>query len=71
VYWLGPGEGGPDDVLAFVASVDRAIVALAGPHPAVLPLLGAGFRVADLDFFMASELDAWALERYFPGPDLG
>jgi hypothetical protein len=37
----------------------------------VLPLLGAGFRVADLDFFMASELDAWALERYFPGPDLG
>jgi GNAT superfamily N-acetyltransferase len=69
--WLGPGEGGADDVLAFAASVDRATVALPGPHPAVLPLLAAGFRVATLDFFMASELDAWPLERYFPGPDLG
>jgi GNAT superfamily N-acetyltransferase len=69
--WLGPGEGGADDVLAFAASVDHAIIGLPGPHSAVLPLLAAGFRVDDLDFFMASELDAWELERYFPGPDLG
>jgi len=70
-WWLGPGEGGADDVLAFAASVERTTVALPGPHPAVLPLLAAGFRVEDVDFFMASELDAWPLERYFPGPDLG
>lgn len=69
--WLGPGEGEADDVLAFAGSVERATIALPGPHPAVPPLLAAGFRVADIDTFMASELDAWALERYFPGPDLG
>jgi GNAT superfamily N-acetyltransferase len=69
--WLGPGEGGGDEVLAFAASVERAKIALPGPHPAVPPLLAAGFRVADQDTYMASELDAWELERYFPAPELG
>jgi GNAT superfamily N-acetyltransferase len=69
--WLGPGEGGADDVLAFAASAERVLVGLPGPHPAVPPLLERGFRIADVDTFMASELDAWELERYFPGPDLG
>jgi GNAT superfamily N-acetyltransferase len=69
--WLGPGESGADDVLAFAGSVERAKVTLPGPHPAVPPLLAAGFRVTDIDFYMASELDAWALDRYFPAADLG
>jgi hypothetical protein len=69
--WLGPGEGDADDVLAFAGATTTAKLALPGPHPAVPPLLAAGFRITDVDTFMASELDAWDLQRYWPAPDVG
>jgi GNAT superfamily N-acetyltransferase len=59
---LSPACGGAearDGVLAVLASLDppggRARVCLPAPHPAVRPLLAAGWRNDDLDLYMATE----------------
>jgi hypothetical protein len=59
---LAPGgrdAGARDAVLAVLASLDppggRARVCLPAPHPAVRPLLAAGWRNDDLDLYMATE----------------
>ena len=59
-------------VLALLASLDppegRAQVLLPGPHPAVRPLLGAGWRVTDMDLYMASEAGLLDPRRAVPSP---
>jgi len=61
-----------DAVLTLLASLDapdgRAMVCLPAPHPAVRPLLGAGWRVRDKDLYMASEPDLLDARRAVPGP---
>jgi hypothetical protein len=44
------------------------MVCLPAPHPAVRPLLGAGWRVRDKDLYMASEPDLLDARRAVPGP---
>ena len=46
-------------------------LALCGPHPALAPLLAAGFRVTGADTYMASHPDALDLLTYLPEVDLG
>ncbi|QYC42170.1 hypothetical protein Nocox_22830 [Nonomuraea coxensis DSM 45129] len=48
-------------------------IAVPGPHPLVPLLLGAGWRIADQDTFMADETALTRLrpDRYVPHPDLG
>jgi hypothetical protein len=64
-----------DEMLAFVAAASAAHgaaeLALPGPHPALRPLLEAGFRTYAMDTYMASRRGVHDLERYVPNPDLG
>jgi GNAT superfamily N-acetyltransferase len=66
------GAGARDAVLTLLASLDapegRAMVCLPAPHPAVRPLLGAGWRVSDKDLYMASEPDLLDARRAVPSP---
>jgi GNAT superfamily N-acetyltransferase len=59
-------------VLGLLASLDapegRARVCLPAPHPAVRPLLEAGWHVTDKDLFMASEPDLLDPRRAVPCP---
>jgi GNAT superfamily N-acetyltransferase len=56
-------------VLAALAGLTGlANVCLPGPHPAVRPLLAAGWRVADFDLFMASEPGMLDPRRAVPSP---
>ena len=58
-------------VLATVASEGgMARVCLPGPHPAVRPLLAAGWRVEEFDLFMATEPDLLDPRRAVPSPAL-
>lgn len=66
------GDGARDAVLTLLASLDgpdgRAMVFLPAPHPAVRPLLEAGWRVTDHDLYMASEPDLLDARRAVPCP---
>jgi hypothetical protein len=59
-------------VLTLLASLDapagRAQVFLPAPHPAVRPLLEAGWRVSDMDLYMASEPGLLDPRRAVPCP---
>ncbi|MEV4113835.1 GNAT family N-acetyltransferase [Nonomuraea sp. NPDC049695] len=77
---VGPAGGiTPQDcaqaVLATLtaAAPPAAQVAVPGTHPLVPVLLGAGWRIADMDTFMADEAALAVLrpDRYIPHPDLG
>jgi GNAT superfamily N-acetyltransferase len=61
-----------DAVLAALAGLagpgPTAWVCLPGPHPAVRPLLAAGWRVQELDIFMASEPGLLDPRRAVPSP---
>ncbi len=46
-------------------------LALPGPHPALRPLLDAGFRIVDVDTIMASPPDLLDWRRIVPDTDLG
>jgi GNAT superfamily N-acetyltransferase len=74
---LAPSIGGADAaatvlaVLASLASAEgKAGVCLPGPHPAVRPLLAAGWRVAEFDLFMATEPGLLDPSRAVPSPAL-
>jgi GNAT superfamily N-acetyltransferase len=54
-----------------VERAERVHLALYGPHPALAALLDAGFRIADLDTFMASANDLFDPAAYAPSPELG
>ena len=66
------GDGAGDAVLTLLASLDapdgRARVCLPAPHPAVRPLLGAGWRVTGQDLYMASEPALLDVRRAVPSP---
>lgn len=61
-----------DAVLTLLASLDapggRGRVCLPAPHPAVRPLLGAGWRITDKDLYMASEPGLLDPRRAVPSP---
>ncbi|MFU8854639.1 GNAT family N-acetyltransferase [Micromonospora sp. SL1-18] len=63
-----------DSVLAVLAALGgadgHARVCLPAPHPAVRPLLAAGWRATDLDLFMATEVDLLDPRRCVPSPAL-
>lgn len=65
-----------DPAAATIAAMARAagagdvLVCLLGPHPALRPLLDAGFHVVDRDQFMASDRDLVDPERLVPSPGL-
>jgi GNAT superfamily N-acetyltransferase len=72
---IAPGvtdDNARDAVLTLLASLDapdgRGMVCLPAPHPAVRPLLGAGWRVRDKDLYMASEPDLLGARRAVPSP---
>ncbi|MER7370764.1 hypothetical protein ABT353_49385, partial [Nonomuraea wenchangensis] len=69
-----PGECA-DAVLGALAATGARTgrIAVPGPHPLVPLLLGAGWRIADQDTFMADEAALARLrpDRYVPHPDLG
>lgn len=69
----GPA-GARDAVLAVLASLapagGRARVCLPAPHPAVRPLLAAGWRSEYLDYFMATEPGLLDPRRAVPSPAL-
>jgi hypothetical protein len=48
----------------------QAVVCLPGPHPAVRPLLAAGWRVAEFDLYMATEPGLLDPSRAVPSPAL-
>lgn len=48
----------------------QAVVCLPGPHPAVRPLLAAGWRVAEFDLYMATEPGLLDPGRVVPSPAL-
>jgi hypothetical protein len=56
---LAPSADAADSVLAMLAALrpedGQAVVCLPAPHPAVRPLLAAGWRVAEFDLCMATE----------------
>jgi GNAT superfamily N-acetyltransferase len=66
------GAGARDAVLAVLADLDppggRARVCLPAPHPAVRPLLAAGWRNDDLDLYMATEPGLLDPRRAVPSP---
>jgi GNAT superfamily N-acetyltransferase len=45
--------------------------AIAEPHPALGPMLDAGFRIVDRDTIMASRADLFDVTRCAPSPELG
>lgn len=56
--------------LRFVARPGEPVeLSLPGPHPALRPLLAAGFRIVDQDTFMASRPDLVDPERLLPHPE--
>ncbi len=61
-----------DAVLTLLASLDgpdgRSRVCLPAPHPAVRPLLEAGWRVTDQDLYMASDPRLLDARRAVPSP---
>ena len=61
-------------VLAVLAALrpedGQAVVCLPGPHPAVRPLLAAGWRVAEFDLYMATEPGLLDPGRAVPSPAL-
>jgi GNAT superfamily N-acetyltransferase len=63
-----------DSVLAVLAALENAAgqarVCLPAPHPAVRPLLAAGWRATDLDLFMATTVDLLDARRSVPSPAL-
>jgi hypothetical protein len=65
-------DGARDAVLTLLASLDapdgRARVCLPAPHPAVRPLLQAGWRVTDQDLYMASDPGLLNARRAVPSP---
>ncbi len=65
-------ETARDAVLAVLASLDapggRARVCLPAPHPAVRPLLAAGWRNQDMDLFMSSGPGLLDPHRAVPSP---
>ncbi len=67
-----PGAAARDVVLAVLAGVaapgGQASVCLPAPHPAVRPLLAAGWRRFDMDLFMASEPGLLDPRRAVPSP---
>lgn len=72
---MAPEVADPDaaaPVLAVLASLDapegRARLSLPAPHPAVRPLLGAGWRVSDMDLYMASGPGLLDARRAVPCP---
>ncbi|WP_345562842.1 GNAT family N-acetyltransferase [Nonomuraea rosea] len=60
-------------VRAEFTAIGTAQIAVPGTHPLVPVLLGAGWRIADMDTFMADEAALAAIrpDRYLPHPDLG
>jgi len=56
--------------MARAARAGDVLVCLLGPHPALRPLLDAGFHVVDRDQFMASDRDLVDPERLVPSPGL-
>jgi GNAT superfamily N-acetyltransferase len=70
-----PDDAARDAVLAVLAGLDapggRGRVCLPAPHPAVRPLLAAGWRAGDLDLFMASEPGLLDPRRAVPSPASG
>jgi GNAT superfamily N-acetyltransferase len=71
----GDLDGGASTVLAAVAlALGRspvAALALPGPHPALAPLLDAGFRIVDVDTIMTSPADLLDWRGIVPDTDLG
>ncbi|MEU3454794.1 GNAT family N-acetyltransferase [Micromonospora sp. NPDC006766] len=69
-----PDAQAGDSVLAVLAALesvaDHARVCLPAPHPAVRPLLAAGWRATDLDLFMATRVDLLDARRCVPSPAL-
>jgi hypothetical protein len=47
-----------------------ALTCLFGPHPALRPLLEAGFRIVDRDQFLTSDLDLVDPARLVPNPGM-
>jgi GNAT superfamily N-acetyltransferase len=64
----GPADAGP---AGGEAASGLARVCLPGPHPAVRPLLAAGWRVEEFDLFMATEQGLLDPRRAVPSPALG
>jgi len=71
---LAPSADAADAVLALLAALPSedgyAVVCLPGPHPAVRPLLAAGWRVAEFDLYMATEPGLLDPTRAVPSPAL-
>jgi hypothetical protein len=72
---LAPSADAADGVLAVLAGLrpaedGQAVVCLPGPHPAVRPLLAAGWRVAEFDLYMATEPGLLDPGRAVPSPAL-
>ena len=71
---LAPSADAADAVLAMLAGLrpedGQTVVCLPGPHPAVRPLLAAGWRVAEFDLYMASEPGLLDPIRAVPSPAL-
>jgi hypothetical protein len=69
-----PSADAADAVLAVLAGLrpqdGQAVVCLPGPHPAVRPLLAAGWRVAEFDLYMATEPSLLDPGRAVPSPAL-
>jgi GNAT superfamily N-acetyltransferase len=67
---------GADPVATTIAALRRAarggpvLVCLAGPHPALRPLLEAGLRIVDRDQFMASDPKLVDPVRLIPNPGM-
>ena len=74
---LAPAAGS-DEVVAAVLTVlagldpedGSACLCLPAPHPAVRPLLAAGWRVEEFDLFMATDPDVLDPHRTVPSPAL-
>ena len=71
---VGPSADAADAVLAMLAALrpedGQAVVCLPGPHPAVRPLLAAGWRVTEFDLYMATEPALLDPSRAVPSPAL-
>ena len=74
---LAPTVDGADAaaaVLAVLAGLEAesglARICLPGPHPAVRPLLAAGWRIEEFDLFMATEPNLLDPRRAVPSPAL-
>ncbi len=69
-----PPGAAADAVIAALAHLEpddgQAHVCLPAPHPAVRRLLGAGWKVTDLDLYMASEPEFIDPRRTVPSPAL-